>query len=430
MASTTSLSERCSPTTPFLAQFSQIFEVCIPTPLALVSSLLGICSIVAWLFAQLPQIWTNYKLKSASGLSLYFLLEWLAGDLTNLLGAVFTRQASWQIVVAGYYVFVDVALSLQFAYFSYYKSWGKSRARVTTIDGEGFSSDEDPDGFHQTAKNMPGSKHMPSKDASPKPILSSDARSQYHSHQRPRDHFDSVDSEKGMALSLPGALSVGVGFNRALVAPMLFTAAAQARPVGLLATTSSRFKAKDAMVNPLEAAGRILSWTSTLLYLGSRLPQIYKNYIRKSTAGLAPQLFIAAFFGNLFYSSSIATNPIMWASYPAYGLHGWIGPEGSDHGTAVRLAAPFFFGAAGVLALDGYIGAQFLMYGEGLEGSKIIVVEDERGRSRWQSVSGWMRGWIPSPSPGSIPDRAVEDERPLLGRVDSPGGPDHRYGST
>ena len=88
----------------------------------------------------------------------------------------------------------------------------------------------------------------------------------------------------------------------------------------------------------------------------------------------------------------------------------------------MALAAPFFLGAAGVLGLDGYIGLQFLMYGEGLERSKVIMVEDERGRSRWQTVSGWMRGWVPSPSPpGGVLDgeEAEEDQRPLLERGDS-----------
>ena len=111
----------------------------------------------------------------------------------------------------------------------------------------------------------------------------------------------------------------------------------------------------------------------------------------------------------------------MWGSYPPYGLHGWIGPDGNDRSNTVALAAPFFLGAAGVLGLDGYIGLQFLMYGEGLERSKVIMVEDERGRSRWQTVSGWMRGWVPSPSPPGevIEGEAEEDQRPLLERGDS-----------
>jgi len=47
----------------------------------------------------------------------------------------------------------------------------------------------------------------------------------------------------------------------------------------------------------IELAGTILSWSSTLLYLGSRLPQLYKNWSRKSTAGLSPLLFFVLTVG-------------------------------------------------------------------------------------------------------------------------------------
>ena len=73
----------------------------------------------------MPQIFKNYQLQSASGLSIYFLGEWLLGDLSNLVGAILTRQAGWQVVIAGYYVFVDVWLVSQYFWYSQVKSSGK-----------------------------------------------------------------------------------------------------------------------------------------------------------------------------------------------------------------------------------------------------------------------------------------------------------------
>jgi hypothetical protein len=35
---------------------------------------------------QLPQLFANYKAKSADGLSMAFLVVWLLGDITNLIG--------------------------------------------------------------------------------------------------------------------------------------------------------------------------------------------------------------------------------------------------------------------------------------------------------------------------------------------------------
>ena len=111
--------------------------------------------------------------------------------------------------------------------------------------------------------------------------------------------------------------------------------------------------------------GRIVSWLSTFLYLGSRLPQIIKNFLRRSTAGLSLSLFIAAFFGNLFYASSILANPCAWNSYPPNGARGWVGPEGNDRIDWIGRATPFWLGAAGVLMMDAAVGVQFWMYGDG-----------------------------------------------------------------
>jgi hypothetical protein len=41
------------------------------------------------------------------------------------------------------------------------------------------------------------------------------------------------------------------------------------------------------------------------------------------------------------------------------------------------------------------MGIQFLLYRESKE-EKIVKVRDSKGRSQWQKVSGWMRGWVPS----------------------------------
>ena len=420
MAISTSIPRYCHPTTPFLGRVSQTFDSCIPTPLALLSTSLGVCSILSWLFAQLPQIWKNYKLKSASGLSMLFLLEWLAGDLTNLLGALFTHQASWQVIVASYYVFVDVALFLQFAYFSYYKTWKNARLHITTIDAEGFSDDSSPSGAHQMGKGQGEDKNLLSKRSPPESTEPSDTGDTIYASPTAGHHTRAVSSEKSQNSCTYHAKSTTRSFPSSMLVSSLFAVAAQAQPLTRVAFSSAT-STTSTHSNNLEAAGRILSWISTFCYLASRLPQIYKNHVRKSTTGLSPLLFIAAFFGNLFYSTSIATNPAMWGSYPPYGLHGWIGPDGNDRSNTVALAAPFFLGAAGVLGLDGYIGLQFLMYGEGLERSKVIMVEDERGRSRWQTVSGWMRGWVPSPSPPGevIEGEAEEDQRPLLERGDS-----------
>lgn len=51
-----------------------------------VSGVFGSISLTAWICLLLPQLITNYKTKSAEGLSMAFLIVWLLGDIANLLG--------------------------------------------------------------------------------------------------------------------------------------------------------------------------------------------------------------------------------------------------------------------------------------------------------------------------------------------------------
>lgn len=44
-----------------------------------ISLSLGIISVVSWAVAEVPQIITNYKQKSAEGLSMAFLIAWIIG---------------------------------------------------------------------------------------------------------------------------------------------------------------------------------------------------------------------------------------------------------------------------------------------------------------------------------------------------------------
>jgi len=421
------LPDNCTPTSLPLIRLSSAFGSCIPTPFAFLSTLLGGLSIVSWLFAQVPQIWKNYQLQSASGLSIYFLAEWLFGDLTNLLGALLTKQATWQVVVASYYVTVDIVLCYQYFWYTHMKPWRNTRLVIHKGNNDG---DDDgsrdilvgispPDGSSIVENSKAGNV----SDA----IEALDIPAKVPDVERTQASSPSSSTEEGTPLSKRSITSVRqspslIGSPKALLAvSMLCVVLTKASPLPAQATKSSP------PVSSSEVAGRILSWTSTLLYLGSRLPQIYKNAVRRSTSGLSPTLFLAAFCGNFFYSTSLLANLQAWESYPPFGHHGWVDSEGSERTTWVALAAPFFIGAAGVLVMDATIGFQFLMYRESLKDSMVLVYNRE-GRSRWRRVSGWMRGWVPSPSPEvRAEEEAIDDTRPLLGRRESN---ESEYGTT
>ena len=461
------LPQHCEPQNNLLLNLSSSFDTCIPTNLALFSTLLGSLSICAWLFAQLPQIYKNWKLRSTAGLSIYFLVEWCLGDTANLVGAVLTKQATWQVMVAAYYTFVDCVLVFQFIYFTYFIS------KKEIIDG---LSDSPPPAStpKDRHKNITRSQTGPdSTKANPTPprAVNKSQEPMFDTFRFPPLSASSSPREKSSHLSTSrptvrhtSSASYSPSPKAVLTISLLLAIVShtQASPLTHIASIPSPHRSWSFMSSTPSASlgqtiGQVSSWLSTALYLGSRLPQLYKNFTRKSTAGLSPTLFVAAFFGNLFYSTSLLSNPLAWGSYGPHGLYGWAPAEGSEQTEWVLLATPFFLGAAGVLGLDGAMGVQFLVYGDGVGSGgadgkvgrgrgKAVIVRDEDGKGHWRKVSGWMRGWVPSPrlgptklGPGGLSGlegvESLEDEgRALLGdeadREDSGIRSGRLYGTT
>ncbi|RMZ87017.1 hypothetical protein DV736_g5754, partial [Chaetothyriales sp. CBS 134916] len=416
-----SLPPHCTPTTPFLREFSACFHTCVPTLPALLSTALGTLSIVSWLFAQLPQIYKNYHLKSTAGLSIFFLVEWTAGDATNLAGGLLTKQATWQVVLASYYVFVDVCLVVQYFWYTYIapRLYGE-----TLLSGpsslRGGDDGDSINGLSPINTSFSEGDGSMSKDG--------DETSDVPPSVVPIGHslFAPINYEKSRLSLSTSPEKVGQSWissaspRTLMLGAALVTLASPSRaaPVGF---PNDHFKHPGHLLlarTPDEVAGTIFSWCSTVLYLGSRLPQLYKNWQRQSTTGLSPLLFLAAFCGNLFYSTSLLTNPNAWNDFGPYGGHGWVDKDGSERDVWLARSAPFFIGAAGVLVMDGFMGLQFLMYGGGQE-QVVVKVRDVHGRSHWERVSGWMRGWIPNMTDKAKVVDLAESQRLLGERVGS-----------
>ncbi|KAF2710075.1 hypothetical protein K504DRAFT_501358 [Pleomassaria siparia CBS 279.74] len=488
------LPDRCEPANAFLYNFSTTFHTCVPTNLALLSTILGTCSIISWLFAQLPQIYKNHQVKSTSGLSIFFLAEWLLGDLSNLLGSLFTRQASWQVIIAGYYVSVDCALVAQWIWYELLKHgrplrpvWGQFRSEHGNEGGaagmqqvwDGVSGSRPDSLTNPTNPNVPADKKDTPQHSSGRNIpnrsnpmdvfrIPNFARSpgstKEFSNTPPLGSTPNRTVHRLASSSSPMPSPKTILYISLIIAVLSNTSNATAiSPFAPMPYNSLRITTEvDASPSASDIAGKVLSWMSTFLYLGSRLPQLYKNHVRKSTVGLSSSLFAAAFFGNLFYSSSLFTNPCAWYEYAAGEGAGWVDPEGSVRSDWILRAAPFFLGAAGVLIMDAAVVFQFWYFGdaeprgrpETRDEEVMIVLNDEgyrrRRRFRWRRVSGWMRGWVPnvsvagtpnvsrattpaetprggSPKPDS-PRGALDEARALLGteRTASPRG----YGGT
>ncbi|KIJ55021.1 hypothetical protein M422DRAFT_24878 [Sphaerobolus stellatus SS14] len=148
----------------------------------------------------------------------------------------------------------------------------------------------------------------------------------------PINHFTRSHSSSDIPASLPTLRS---DFNSSIIQIQL----ADSEPS--FTTTSSS--------DTQRVVGRISAWTCTTLYLTSRLPQIWKNYARKSVEGLSIYLFIFAFMGNFFYVLSILTSPKL--DQPE--------PQAKQF---LRESIPYLLGSGGTLCFDVTIVIQSLIY--------------------------------------------------------------------
>ena len=67
-----------------------------------ISGITGSISIACWLVVFSPQIIENFRRRSGEGLSLSFLVIWLAGDVFNVLGAILQHVLPTMIILAIY----------------------------------------------------------------------------------------------------------------------------------------------------------------------------------------------------------------------------------------------------------------------------------------------------------------------------------------
>ncbi|TDH10870.1 hypothetical protein EPR50_G00079720 [Perca flavescens] len=98
---------------------------------------------------------------------------------------------------------------------------------------------------------------------------------------------------------------------------------------------------------PKEIIGFTIGSLSSLLYLSSRLPQMYTNFKRKSTEGVSYFLFALIILGNTTYGLSVLLkNPEVDQGERSYMVH----------------HLPWLIGSLGTLSLDLIISIQFIIY--------------------------------------------------------------------
>ncbi|KAI1260347.1 PQ-loop-domain-containing protein [Xylariaceae sp. FL1019] len=281
------------------------------------SGIFGSVSLTAWICLLIPQLITNYKARSAEGLSMGFLAIWLFGDLTNLGGALVTGLAPTATALAGYFCISDLILITQCVYYNVRNARIARKRQPST----GTEASEDEPLLRRNSAGLPSShiRHAHHEESGLDPIK----RAVTGEDETPSSHPWLSNSLSIFLIYVVGAAGWFISYR----------AGAWDRP--------DDFETPDTS-SPVAIGGMVLGYASALCYLCARIPQIIKNYREKSCEGLALLFFLLSLTGNLTYGLSVFTY--------------------SQEANYLIRAIPWMVGSLGTIVEDCIIFYQFRIY--------------------------------------------------------------------
>lgn len=324
-------------------------------------------SIACWIVVFSPQIAENFRRSSADGVSIVFIIIWLAGDVFNILGAVLQGVLPTMIILAVYYTLADIVLLLQCFYYrglTLSDTPKKSQDRVDEViaeaapllgevhggEGNGHTiaqREARRHSSHLTSRLRESVSQLDGTHLSPVTPLHDTAVAHHHSE----DQFPNPRSTgKIVILNL---------FSIVLVC----AAGAFGWWIGYYYKRQKQYDHEPEQRIPQDTIhfdlwGQIFGYLCAVLYLGSRLPQLLLNFRRKTTEGLSLLFFLFACIGNLTYVLSIfAYSPV--CRMP---VNCQPGESSAIYGRYILVNASWLLGSLGTLALDLAIFAQFFIY--------------------------------------------------------------------
>ncbi|KAI0850007.1 PQ-loop-domain-containing protein [Daldinia vernicosa] len=287
----------------------------------ILSGIFGSISLTAWICLLLPQLITNYRAKSADGLSMIFLAVWLFGDLANLSGALVTGLAPTATALAGYFCISDVILITQSVY---YNTLNARKTRQRTRSTESETSEDEPllQPRRRSSSGLPGSHRR---------------HSMHHSES-------GLDPIKRIVTGEDDTPDSNPWLHNTLSVAAVYIVGAAGWFVSYKVGAWDKPDAPEepATESPVAVLGLTLGYASAICYLCARIPQIIKNYREKSCEGLALLFFLLSLTGNLTYGLSVFT----YSPEPEY----------------IIKAIPWLLGSLGTIVEDCIIFYQFKIY--------------------------------------------------------------------
>ncbi|XP_030520211.2 probable vacuolar amino acid transporter YPQ1 [Rhodamnia argentea] len=352
-----------------------------------ISLSLGVVSVISWGVAEIPQIVTNYKQKSAEGLSIAFLMTWVLGDFFNLFGCMLEPATlPTQYYMAVLYTVTTMVLAGQTVYYGHIyprlkcrqpfckgpkpnqiESAGNDRQIIGKVSGKEANSSE-----RQTVLSSPIPLPALPTNASPgKGLYYVSARSLSSSYTPTAGSFfplrmspNNADNQGTIEepllagdLSEQSAPSPKTKNMLCLVSAVTFFGTFNLpKPVKDRASSVSKKHSRRVMqvgrkllqVNDgngfagNSGVGSFLGWAMAAIYMGGRLPQICLNIRRGNVEGLNPLMFLFALIGNITYVASILVSSLDWSK--------------------IRPNLPWLVDATGCVLLDILILIQFVYF--------------------------------------------------------------------
>lgn len=319
------------------------FKDCICDLSSEISFGLGLVSLFCWGIAEIPQIITNFKTKSAHGVSLALLLTWVIGDIFNLVGCLLEPVTlPTQFYTALLYTVTTVVLLFQTIYYDYYIRSPKNKGfdAGNEVDDEekkplNPKRDDDPakpisttsspttspriDVHYTSARSLANSGSSPCSGVS----YLRTARSGPSDLGAALHDSSSEDEEQETNSSSPKTRpkrisSRAVGYGTFVVGFAGLPSQAKAL-MTIHMTLFGAHKLQETILNDFEANpyGMVLGWIMAAIYMGGRLPQIYLNIKRGNVEGLNPLMFVFALFANATYVGSILVRSVEWSKIKA-----------------------------------------------------------------------------------------------------------------
>ncbi|CAL2273723.1 unnamed protein product [Prunus armeniaca] len=300
-----------------------------------ISFAFGLVSLVCWGVAEIPQIITNFHTKSSHGVSLAFLLTWVAGDVFNLMGCLLEPATlPTQLYTALLYTTSTIVLVLQSVYYDYIYTWCKCGKVTATqeVDEENKrplnpksadsgipipSASPKPtprkEFYYTSARSLAGSGTPPFRTYM-RAAKSGPSTMALYSDSSSEDESAPVTSKTSVTQPRPIPRSVA-GYGTFLATSLNLPSQTKALTQVYIGITGRKLLQEHSMEH--SAFGQWLGWLMAAIYMGGRLPQIWLNIKRGTVEGLNPLMFVFALVANLTYVGSIVVRTTEWDSIKA-----------------------------------------------------------------------------------------------------------------